>query len=64
MLLAWIPVALTAAGLFVHVRGLRLAEGTRAGTIARFEAERATEAGALLTMLTSPWLALTAALVG
>lgn len=64
MWVVWIPVVLMTTGLVICIRGQRMAAGTRSGTVARFEAELATEAGTLLTLLTSPWLALTAVFVG
>ena len=64
MWLGWIPIVITTSGLIICVRGQNLAADPRAGSIARLEAERATEAGTLLTILTSPWLTLTAILVG
>ena len=63
MFWASVPVAIAAAGLIVCVRGLHLAQGALDGTIARFEAERATEVGTLLTIIASPWLGLTATLL-
>ena len=63
MWLACLPVVAMATGLVVCVRGLELADGTRLGTIARLEAERAAESGALLSVLTAPWLLLAAVLI-
>jgi hypothetical protein len=64
MWVVWIPFVLVTTGLVICIRGQRMVASTRSATVARFEAELATEAGTLLTLLTSPWLALTAVFIG
>ena len=58
MWLAYVPAVIMAMGLVVCIRGVNMSASTRDGTIAHFEAVRATEAGSLLTLLSSPWVAL------
>jgi|SoiMethySBSTD1v2_1073268.scaffolds.fasta_scaffold152872_1 hypothetical protein len=62
MFLAYVPVVAMATGLIAYARALELANGTGAGPTARYEAERAAESGALLSILTVPWL-VTAAII-
>ena len=58
MFLTYVPVAAVAMGLFVHARNLQMAEGASSGTNAWHEAQRASEFGLLITILTAPWLIL------
>jgi hypothetical protein len=53
-------VLMMMTGLIVQQRALQLVDGTGEGTIARFEAQRAAEAGLLIMILTMPWLFLAA----
>ena len=53
-----------ATGLLVYARAVELANGTGAGTIARYEAERAAGFAALLCVLTAPWLVIAAIVLG
>jgi hypothetical protein len=63
MFLAYVPVVAMATGLLVHARNLQMAECALYGTTARYETERASEFGLLITILTAPWLTLTAVLL-
>ena len=56
MLFAKLMVCLMIVGLMVTGRNLIMACGTGHGTNAHFEAERAAGFGALLMILTTPWL--------
>ena len=60
MLLAKFMIVLMMTGLIIQQRGLQMAEGTGYGTIARFEALRAAQAGLLIMILTMPWLLIAA----
>ena len=63
MSLATFTVFMMTLGLIVHVRSLQIAEDTLYGTIAWYEAQRASELGLLITILTAPWLMLAAVLL-
>ena len=64
MFLAYVPVVAMATGLLVHARSLQMAEcSTLCGTIAWHDAQRASEFGLLITILTAPWLILAALLL-
>ena len=64
MFFACVPLVAMATGLLVYARAVELANGTGAGTIARYEAERAAGFAALLCVLTAPWLVIAAIVLG
>lgn len=63
MSLATFTVLMMSLGMIVQERGRQMADGTMYGTIASLEAQRATEFGLLICILTAPWLILAAFLL-
>ena len=53
-------IILMALGFIVRERAIMMFACTGRGTLARFEAQRAIEAGGLLMILTAPWLVISA----
>lgn len=60
MLLVYFTALMMMIGLIVHQRASMRVDCTGHGTIARFEAQQAAEAGLLIIVLTAPWLLLAA----